>query len=142
MIPRTKRIGALAMLAIFSGCGSKFERYPLEGTVNLDGQPLSNCMVIFAPCDAGASGATGMVVDGRFAIRQDSGATPGKYNLIFTEIQPDLEEYEQRRADNVPPLNAPTLPRNYQAANEVHVDVMPVQDNRFEIELNSNGWVP
>ena len=82
------RVVVLAgLLAACAGCGSKL--VPVEGVVNLDGQPVDRATVTFIPQGEGrqATGVTG--ADGHFTLATgpDSGAPPGNYKVTVTKSE-------------------------------------------------------
>ncbi len=80
-----------AFLVAMAGCGDgKIARYPVHGSVNVDGQPAEGVMLIFCPV-AGSeelqktrpTGATGP--DGKFELTtlgDNDGAPAGEYKVI------------------------------------------------------------
>jgi hypothetical protein len=78
-------------VVVAAGCGkAKLPRYPVHGSVNVDGRPAEGAMVIFCPVTASDEaktkrpfGLTG--ADGKFVlttIEQADGAPPGEYKVL------------------------------------------------------------
>jgi hypothetical protein len=84
--------GIASLLAI-AGCGgdAKLARYPVNGSVNIDGKPAAGAMVIFCPTDGSPevqklrpSGFTGP--DGKFqliSITPNDGAPAAHYKVLI-----------------------------------------------------------
>jgi len=77
------------LLAIV-GCGGPadgFARFPVEGTVTLDGKPLKSGTISFNALQHGAS-SSGEISDGAFRLRDADGLSPGPYRVEVYSIQP------------------------------------------------------
>ena len=73
------------LVSLLSGCGPATKRKPLEGTVTLDGEPLSEGTVRFLPrSGTGGPAAGGKITDGRFEIDRDRGAFAGTFRVEIT----------------------------------------------------------
>jgi hypothetical protein len=84
---------ALAVMLSMSGCGGdgKVARYPVNGSVNIDGKPTAGVNVIFCPTDGPPeiqrlrpSGFTG--ADGKFqliTITPNDGAPAAHYKVLI-----------------------------------------------------------
>ncbi len=72
----------IAIVLPLAGCGgtSSGDRVPLEGTVTVSGEPLTEKATIYFDPVAGQGGigSSGEIKDGRFEISAESGPTPGK----------------------------------------------------------------
>ncbi len=71
------------------GCSASGDGLPREavtGTVTLDGQPLAEGLIQFAPADpvSGAVGGGSTIKSGRFTISRDYGLIPGRYNVSIS----------------------------------------------------------
>jgi hypothetical protein len=95
----TKRVvyvcGLSALFALAGGCqrGSNLGLSPVEGTVTMDGQPLSRTEVIFYPdVDAGVQGPRSMAItdeSGRYRLRalnNEIGAVTGKHRVVIRGV--------------------------------------------------------
>jgi hypothetical protein len=117
MRPAIQRAGSLRQSVIYSaiaglvaitGCGDgKIARYPVKGSVKVDGQPAEGAIVIFCPVDAGPewkdlrpSGKTDAA--GEFQLltfESNDGAPAGQYKVIINwpaPPQPGAEDREGR----------------------------------------------
>ena len=81
---------AFVVLAL-AGCGdARPARVPVSGRVLIDGRPLPNAIVQFAPPDARPSRAR-TDAEGRFTLKcfeQDDGAVPGRHRVAVAASQP------------------------------------------------------
>jgi dipeptidyl aminopeptidase/acylaminoacyl peptidase len=60
------------------------ERFPVSGTITVEGQPLAGGTIVFHPTDPQGRRATGVIRDGRYAmttLNPDDGALPGDYKV-------------------------------------------------------------
>ena len=123
---RTSCCPLILLIALCVGCGSEPERLAVSGSILLDGKAIGNCILVLQSVEAEGSvaGATSVVSDGRFAISKSNGLVAGEYGVIFTEIQPDLEEYELvRSGGSKRALNNKFIPPKYTQPNELRVRV-------------------
>ncbi|WP_406693938.1 hypothetical protein V5E97_23145 [Singulisphaera sp. Ch08] len=78
-------------LMTFAGCGGSsadgFSRFPVDGTVTLDGKPLASGTISFNALQQGAS-ASGPIADGAFRLAGDDGLSPGPYRVEIYSLQP------------------------------------------------------
>jgi hypothetical protein len=73
-----------------AGCGGSadgFERFPVDGTVSLDGAPLKSGTITFIAEQKGASSSID-VKDGEFHLGRSDGLSPGPYRVEVYSIQP------------------------------------------------------
>jgi hypothetical protein len=74
-----------------TGCGVSWaspNRPPLWGTVNYNGKPVENAVIVFMPADRGKTtwGAGRIDKGGRFSLsayQAETGLDPGPYNIFF-----------------------------------------------------------
>jgi hypothetical protein len=75
---------------LISGCGGGdgLERVALSGSVTLNGEPVPNGVVRFAPA-AGTEGpmASAMITDGRYQVPRDVGPVAGNYEARIHAYQ-------------------------------------------------------
>ena len=99
-------VSVLAVLGVANGCGGPtVKRYPISGTVSVDGKPAERVMVQLTSTatstgfnnDAYPSGYTDIA--GKFVIGKEQGAlgaVEGEYIVTFTWISgPELEAYDK-----------------------------------------------
>ncbi len=69
-----------------SGSGDSLPREAVSGVVTLDGQPLADGSILFAPQSAATAGETptsggAQIKEGNFSIDQEKGLVPGTYGV-------------------------------------------------------------
>ena len=138
---RTNYYLSCILCCLLVGCRSEPERLAVSGSVSLDGKAIGSCTLIFQPL-AGAetsTGATAIVSDGRFAISKSNGLIAGEYGVVFTEFQPDLEDYEAaRRSGAKQILTKKFIPSKYTRPNELRVRVAS-ERTPISLELKSRS---
>jgi hypothetical protein len=123
---RTSYCFPLLCSVFFVGCSSEPERFAVSGSVSLDGKAVSACTLVFQAVGAETptAGATAVVSEGKFAISKSNGLAAGEYGVIFTELQPDLDEYEvARTSGSNNALQKKFIPPKYTQANDLRVKV-------------------
>jgi hypothetical protein len=107
------------------GCSSEPKRVAVSGTVNLDGKPVSNCILVLqSDSSEFGAGAVAVVQEGKFSMTNETGPIPGKYFVLVQEDQPDLEEYEERKKVNPKnALNKKSVPDRYRSRSDLQVAV-------------------
>ena len=125
-----------------SGCsGESRGRLPISGSVTLDGQPLPAGYVIFEPKSGQTMQSGGMIQDGRFEVRAEHGAAPGRYSVaIFSgavkpvnNFEPGTPEYESAA------MREPgeQVPRKYNVDSILTADVERGKPNDFTFDLST-----
>jgi hypothetical protein len=106
----------------------------VEGTVKLDGQPLSNVQVSFYPKNGGRPGTGTTNEEGHYELTYvagEEGTNVGPNRVEVTMIWPDGEPTPGVK-DKVPAI--------YRGANSpLNFDVKAGEDNVFPIEMTSSG---
>jgi hypothetical protein len=117
----------LGLLAL-AGCGARsdgFERFPVEGVVTLDTQPLKAGTIIFNAQNLGAS-SSGPVVDGKFRFAAKDGLSPGPYRVEIYGIEPTGRKIPS--ADDPNQLVDETvnlIPKQYNLQSTLTVELPP-----------------
>lgn len=93
---------AFLLMATLLGCSDGPQRFPVSGTVELDGKPLSEGRIVFVPVDSGRT-ATGQIVDGKYSLSTDgqTGARPGSYRVAIKPPGNSVGEEAQERPVSV-----------------------------------------
>ena len=129
-----KLMAAAAAFAMCAGCGRDDlpDLAEVEGTVKLDGEPVSNVLVSFYPQDGGRPGSGVTDDQGHYELVYtdgENGTKPGMNRVEVTMIWPDGEPTPGVE-DKVPPA--------YQGMNStLSLDVKAGEDNVFDIDMNS-----
>lgn len=123
-----------------SGCGgSDLDLVPVSGVVTLDGQPLENASVTFAPItDASiAPTSTGRTdKDGRFTlstIQGESGAIVAEHKVIIF-VEGEADEGDDASANS----KSNTIPDRYNNNSELRKTVPPEGLENAEFRLTSD----
>jgi hypothetical protein len=133
---------AAALLAL-AGCGPTYEYAEVEGTVTLDGTPLSGVKVVFYPEAEGPEQppyANGVTDDSGVyrltAVTGKPGALVGK-NLVVVAWPPQGRSADPDQPP--PPLPGPPIPLQYTAASEtpLHFDVKAGPRQTIDLPLKN-----
>ena len=88
-------LSLVALLAIAAGCAKVPKTVKVDGTVTLDGKPLSGATVTFVPEALDGHPAAGRTdMNGEFDLTTFSsadGAMPGSYKVVVTRSEPDKQ---------------------------------------------------
>lgn len=85
-------LAALLLLPLSTGCKPTTPRYGIEGEVTLDGKPLDQSTILLVPRSSDAQRVSGAIQQGKFVIPSEVGAVAGEFDVLFSSMQPDLEE--------------------------------------------------
>ncbi len=66
-----------------SGCAEPQLRQEVSGEVRLNGRPVEDGIINFAPVDGQATGDGAQIVNGKYRIPEDKGLLPGKYKVTI-----------------------------------------------------------
>ncbi|MEW4563322.1 carboxypeptidase-like regulatory domain-containing protein [Bremerella sp. JC770] len=146
---RTGRLAVALSVMLLSliGCAGPSDQPDLgqvRGTVTLDGEPLSNVVVVFQP-DVGrpASGRTD--ADGKYELTYIRSTRGTKIGHNRVEIAPseeedaageDAGEVDTPMSRRRKRARKPKVPYRYNTRSELEADVKP-GDNTFDFELES-----
>ncbi len=122
-------LAVLASLCLVVGCGPDYEgdrRYPLSGTVRVDGQPMEAGAISFLPGDSNKQRiAGGSITNGAYSVDEASGANAGQHRV-------EIHWYKKTgrmltNADTGDPYEerAEGLPNRYHKESELTVEVSP-----------------
>lgn len=111
------------------GCGGSsadgFSRFPVEGTITLDGKPLKTGTITFNALEQGAS-SSGPIVDGAFRLVDDDGLSPGPYRVEVYSLQPTGKKVPH--ADDPATLIDETVnvvPKSYNVNSILKAEITP-----------------
>lgn len=121
------------------GCRqSEPQRFPISGTITLDNQPIGPVLLTLVPTTSGQVGCTCEVTNGEFVISSGDGVTAGSYHAVVSPLEPDLEDYEERRAAGEKNIfGSVILPAKYQKPGSLSVEIVADRDSELTIELSS-----
>lgn len=128
----------VAALAI--GCGSAEEqRLEIQGTVTLDGKPLSEGQIRFFPLTNGV-GAYGPVTNGAYAITEDEGITPGTYRVeISREKSTGRKMSNPDNPEEMIDEVIETIPKQYNLNSQLTIEIKPDSNPSFDFDLKSKS---
>lgn len=125
---------AVTLLA-FVGCGSdkrvEPDRYPVTGTVTLDGKPLKKGDISFESEDDATSGLGSEgteIIDGKFELE----ARPGKKTIRISAIEEVGEADETGLKET-----KETIPAKYNDESTLEEEVKAEGENNFTFKLES-----
>jgi hypothetical protein len=133
---RLPLLGAAMIMTAICGCGEGPKLVPVTGVVTLDGKPLTEAGILFAPAEAGLLPASGQTdAQGRFQLTtlNRPGATAGSYRVTVVKQKISM-------SDN--PLVPPTVkwftPQKYSLPETSGLHVSVDYDHReFTFALSS-----
>ncbi|MGQ0635676.1 MAG: carboxypeptidase regulatory-like domain-containing protein [Planctomycetaceae bacterium] len=112
----------------------------VEGTVTLDGQPLSGCEVIFSP-EHGRPSSGKTDASGRYQLRYTAdalGSLPGKHTVsISTFRAPDLDADDPQLREGSPER----IPAKYNHKSTLSADVQSGRGQAHDFALDSAGEI-
>jgi len=126
----------VALLALI-GCSGESDRQSLEGTVTLDGEPLSEGAITFRPMP-GTEGPTagGPIRDGQFSIASDQGTFAGTFRVEISAHKKTGRKIPGALGGEVDETVS-IIPERYNRQSELTADVEKGAANEFEFELTA-----
>jgi hypothetical protein len=120
------KLVTIAFATLLAGCTPELERYPIAGSVTLDGRPIRECVLVFRSSDPQKPSqvSTVAVERGRFQIPKSAGLLAGKYDVIVNELQPDADSYETQRLAGIKnPIKPSSIPSRYATGKALQISV-------------------
>jgi len=128
------RASSLVFALAVLGCGGVEgpHREPVQGTVNLDGEPLEKGLITFSPLAGGDLVVSALIVDGAFSLPREDGPGLGAHRVDVwskkatgkTLKNPDdPEDPIEERIEIIPP--------RYNLDSQLGADVVQGGENRF-----------
>jgi len=126
-----RTLGWLLLVALL-GCGSSDGRLAVDGSITLDGKPLSGGVVSFRPVQADKATTAGSgIEEGRYRIPADAGLLPGEYKVVIQAF-----EETGRMVNDVQFGQTPeTVPVKFNEAETLRATVTADGPNRFDFAL-------
>lgn len=122
----------LVALALATGCGSggrvEAKKYPVTGTVTLDGQPLADGMIYFKDIAAGASDSA-EIKAGQFTGQAEAGQRRVEIFAYRTEAS-DM-------GGTVTETKINTLPPRFNSASTLSEEVKTDTTNTYKFDVTS-----
>ena len=123
------------------GPGNPLGRLPISGQVTLDGEPLNDGAIQFAPAENDRPGSGAPILNGRFSIDELHGLPPGQYRvMIFSpdSAQPDPMEPAGGAAGDFIPPSTERIPVRYNIDTTLEIEVIEDGPNDFEFTLDAS----
>jgi hypothetical protein len=135
-------LGLTALL--LAGCegANPQGRVPISGEVTLDGDPISEAIIIFSPTSAQGPAenvkAVAVVKEGAFALTQRDGPCPGNYDVLIQDQPPEFEAFAADVAQGTAPRRPSfTIPKSYGQPGRLTATVTEDGANQFQFALES-----
>jgi hypothetical protein len=126
-------LGMLVVLLV--GCGpSGPTRIPVTGQISFDGQPLSKGTITFIPTGEGTA-ASGEIIDGKFAIAQEVGPSPGRSRVEVLSYQETGRQVPGMVPGTMEPEIKQVIPDQYNTRTKLEQEL--VVDQPVSLELTS-----
>ncbi|PQO36799.1 carboxypeptidase regulatory-like domain-containing protein [Blastopirellula marina] len=143
-INRSQAAFAFSLLLATVGCmGGSSEHGHVTGTLTINGSPVQDAVVTFAPAEGGRSAIAVTQSDGTYELNYTPGVKGAKVGVnnvrITTYVAPELDD--NKRVVN--PGVAERLPPKYSRGQEISVEVKP-GDNTFDfaVEADKDKYPP
>ena len=129
-------IGLLLLSA--AGCGDT-QRIAIEGTVDLDGNPMDEGMIALQPLTGTASPSTGgKIKDGKFSIPVEKGGFAGEFRVEIAKYGPIPGKFQTHKVTNDKvQLKGNLLPEQYHVDSEMTAMITPDGPNTFHYDVTS-----
>jgi hypothetical protein len=136
MIARNRNHIGAALVAICTIAGCSAHESSVQGTVAMDGKPLTDGLVTFHPVAGGPLAYGRIQSDGRFEIRTGSqnGLEPGEY-LVTVAANGPVPPPNARNRSPIAPLITPAR-YNHKETSGFRFSVVPGK-NEFALELQA-----
>jgi hypothetical protein len=125
----------LLPVAVLAGC-ARDDRLAVSGTVTLDGKPLKEAIINFAPVDGAAAHSSGAaILDGEFTIPAEQGIKPGKYRVTIQGVEDTGRTVRDPTMGDI----AYKIPITYKEEGKLEETVVAGSENRFDFKLTHAG---
>lgn len=123
-------------LFALAGCG-KSDIAAVEGTITMDGKPLSGASVVFQPPGGRPSGAR-TNEEGKYVLNYSGGRKGAIPGLNRVKISTQADPYEDE-AGNPVKATPETIPMKYNTRTELEFTVVEGERNVANFDLKSDG---
>ncbi|MBA2113128.1 carboxypeptidase-like regulatory domain-containing protein [Bremerella alba] len=132
-----------ALLATVGCTGTSSEYGHVTGTVTINGSPVQDAVVTFAPAEGGRSATAVTQADGSYELNYTPGVKAAKLGSntvrITTYIAPELDDNNRV----VSPGTPERLPPEYSSGKEKTVEVEPGENTfDFVVEADKEKYPP
>src|SRR5689334_25301192 len=121
-VARSRLAAALLLACLVVGCGRDYpgeRRYPLSGTVLVDGRPIDVGTISFIPTDHTAQRVSGgPVSDGAYSVEEAWGANGGEYRIEIHWNKLTGRKVRDPMTDDMVDERKEALPKRYHKDSE------------------------
>ncbi len=134
-------LGLVLAFGTVSGCSkSPYEgeqRFPLTGTVTLDGEPVDGGTISFIPSVETKRVTGGPIAGGKYTVHENSGANAGEYRVEIHWLKPTGEQFlDKDDTGEMIDVVAEAIPQKYNTSTELVAEVSASQ-TEFDFSLTS-----
>jgi hypothetical protein len=137
---RTQGRGLVLVLGVvlIAGCGDPNARRAVSGTVSLNGRPLDQGSIYFAPIGQGSSEAGATIENGKYSIPRDVGLVPGTYKVSIFSYDRGGAKVQSEEIPGEPGATQfkERIPRKYNADSKLTAEVTASGKNVFDFNLD------
>jgi hypothetical protein len=129
------KLNSIWILAVLgyclAGCTSDSSQGNVEGTVTLDGQPLTSGIIRFVPVDGRSPTADATITEGAFSLKMPVGAK--RVQIMAPKVVGKRQMYQTPDSPTVDIVEE-LLPARYNVRSELTIDVKPgTQQGDYEL---------
>jgi len=127
-------------LLMFTGCGPKTDRLPIDGKVVLNSQPLESGSIRFSTAGGEKIFSSGaMIENGEYHIPRDKGVPPGTYRVEINSPDTKAPPIIVRLPGQPPssPMAPERIPAEYNSNSNKTVDISS-SSNTFDFDIKTN----
>lgn len=139
---RLSSLLGLGTCVLLAGCGSsKYsgdKRYPLEGEVTFEGEPIDLGSIAFIPSGEKGKGRTsgGVITDGKYAVPEEQGASAGTYRVEVHWLKRTGKKLRDAESGEMYDERREAIPKSLDQSADLTVEV-PLPGNRHDFKLKS-----
>mgnify|MGYP001138918980 CR=1 FL=1 len=128
--------GGLLALTMFLGCGETdaLNRQRVTGEIKLNGTPIANGSIEFAPVGEGTSGGAA-IENGKFEIVAERGLPPGEYIVRINAASESVDAGEMPGDSSI--LAEELVPPEYNTDSKLKFTVKPEGENVFNQSIET-----
>ncbi len=108
----------------------------MAGNVTADGKPLEKGVITFYPIGSGTT-VGGQIIEGKFSLSTENGATPGKYRVEIMAYRPSGKTEFDIDTQTQVDIEMQYLPPRYNVKSKLECDVMEKGPNAFDFNLDT-----